>query len=84
MKLEDLDKSDQIKVLKCKLLLQQRSVERLKERFEKFVGALLESLNERYQLCEDGFATPSSILLSVLNAVEDARQKSSMCNHNNG
>jgi hypothetical protein len=40
---------------------------------EVFILNLERSLEERYQLCNDGAATPSSILLAVLNAVADAR-----------
>ena len=40
---------------------------------EAFVINLEKSLHHRYQQCEDGAATPSSILLAVLNAVADAK-----------
>jgi hypothetical protein len=35
----------------------------------EFIVRLQTELYERYQLCEDGMATPSSILLAVTNAV---------------
>jgi hypothetical protein len=38
-----------------------------------FIEKLEESLERRYTECNDGAATPSSILLAVLNAVADAR-----------
>jgi hypothetical protein len=44
------------------------------QRLEAFVNALVDSLKSRYEQCEDFAATPSSILLAVLNAVADARQ----------
>ncbi|CAA2393602.1 hypothetical protein [Xanthomonas phage Tabio] len=37
-------------------------------------AALEKELADRYQLCNDGAATPSSILLAVLNAVASARK----------
>jgi len=40
---------------------------------DKFVAALERSLKERYDVCQDFAATPSSILLAVLNAVAEAR-----------
>lgn len=40
---------------------------------EAFIENLERSLHRRYQECNDGAATPSSILLAVLNAVADAR-----------
>ena len=39
---------------------------------EAFVANLEKSLHRRYQECNDGSATPSSILLAVLNAVNEA------------
>lgn len=44
------------------------------QKLEKFVNALVESLRNRYDKCEDFAATPSNVLLAVLNAVADARQ----------
>lgn len=38
-----------------------------------FIDALEASLHKRYQDCNDAAATPSNILLAVLNAVADAR-----------
>jgi hypothetical protein len=40
---------------------------------ERFAYKLESELIDRYNACEDGFATPSSILLAVLNAVSEAR-----------
>jgi hypothetical protein len=40
-----------------------------------FMQALERSLHERYEQCQDFAATPSSILLAVLNAVNEARQE---------
>jgi hypothetical protein len=39
-----------------------------------FINALEQSLQRRHELCEDFAATPSSILLAVLNAVAEARE----------
>ena len=44
----------------------------MKSELEVFLDALEWSLNERYKACND-VATPSSILLAVLNAIADAR-----------
>jgi hypothetical protein len=41
--------------------------------WELFIEKLEESLEKRYNECNDAFATPSSILLAVLNAVAEAR-----------
>jgi hypothetical protein len=43
-----------------------------------FVDALIESLKQRFDVCIDAAATPSSILLAVLNAVKDAQQKADL------
>lgn len=40
---------------------------------EAFVANLELSLKRRYDQCNDSAATPSSILLAVLNAVADAK-----------
>lgn len=40
---------------------------------EVFIEKLEESLENRYNKCNDAAATPSNILLAVLNAVADAR-----------
>ena len=40
---------------------------------DTFITALERELKRRYDLCEDSAATPSSILLAVLNAVAQAR-----------
>lgn len=40
---------------------------------EAFVANLEKSLERRHLQCEDAAATPSSIILAVLNAVADAR-----------
>jgi hypothetical protein len=45
----------------------------MKSELDVFVDALIASLKARYDVCEDFAATPSSILLAVLNAVADAR-----------
>lgn len=44
------------------------------DKFDIFTRALESELHERYQVCEDHAATPSSILLAVLNAVAEARK----------
>ena len=44
------------------------------DKIERFIARLESSLADRYANCEDFAATPSSILLAVLNAVADARQ----------
>jgi hypothetical protein len=41
---------------------------------EAFVANLERSLERRYNACNDAGATPSSILLAVLNAVADAKE----------
>ena len=48
----------------------------MKHDLETFVCSLEKELHDRYQLCEDHAATPSSILLAVLNAVAAARVES--------
>jgi hypothetical protein len=40
-----------------------------------FMAKLENDLYERYQVCEGAYATPSSILRAVLNAVAEARKK---------
>jgi hypothetical protein len=40
----------------------------------RFIEALENSLKDRYDVCQDFAATPSSILLAVLNAVADAKK----------
>ena len=44
----------------------------MKSELEVFLDALERSLKDRYYACND-VATPSSILLAVLNAIADAR-----------
>lgn len=41
---------------------------------QRFIDALEKSLDRRYTECEDFSATPSNILLAVLNAVADAKR----------
>ena len=48
------------------------------ERLDIFVRALIAELKWRYDACEDGAATPSSILLATLNAVTEARNVANM------
>jgi len=45
----------------------------MRSELDVFIEALEESLRKRYEVCSD-VATPSSILLAVLNAVADARK----------
>lgn len=42
---------------------------------KQFIEALEDSLERRYNQCQDFAATPSSIILAVLNAVAEAREK---------
>lgn len=42
---------------------------------QQFIEALEDSLERRYNACQDFAATPSAILLDVLNAVAEAREK---------
>lgn len=46
----------------------------MKSELEMFIDALVVSLNERYYLCQDSSAITSSILLAVLNSVDEARK----------
>lgn len=46
-------------------------------KLEKFINKLEQELKERYDACEDHAATPSSILLAVLNAVASANETAS-------
>lgn len=42
------------------------------DKFDCFAGRLRDELLQRYHECNDAAVTPSDILLSVLNAVEEA------------
>lgn len=46
------------------------------DKFDIFVKELESELKNRYEQCEDFAATPSNILLTILNAVAFARQAS--------
>jgi len=46
----------------------------MRSELDIFIEALEKSLKERYDVCLDYAATPSSILLAVLNAVADAKK----------
>lgn len=43
------------------------------DKFDIFAATLESELEERYRQCEDFAATPSSLILAVLNAVAQAR-----------
>jgi hypothetical protein len=47
----------------------------VKDPLKDFIVELERSLYTRYLACNDGAATPSSILRAVLNAVDDAHSK---------
>ena len=46
----------------------------MKSELDVFLDKLEKELHLRYTLCEDFAATPSSIILSVLNAIAEARK----------
>jgi len=48
--------------------------------FDVFVSNFETELKRRYDACEDFAATPSSILLAVLNAVAEARKRTDVLN----
>lgn len=44
------------------------------DRTEEFTMRLMLEMHERYECCEDFAATPSSILLAVVNAIAKVRE----------